>query len=77
MEYMNTILWDYYEKVWWEALQRQEALRGHGHNKLQTYNKIKTMFSVENYVRNIMLKKYRTAFAKFRCGGSPNLQRNW
>ncbi len=25
MEYMNTILGDYYEKVWWEALQRQEA----------------------------------------------------
>ncbi len=34
MEYINTILGDYYENVWWEVLQRQEALRGHGHNKL-------------------------------------------
>ncbi len=29
------------------------------------------MFSVEHYVRNSMLKKYRSAFAKFRCGVAP------
>ncbi len=25
MEYMNTILGDYYEQFWWKALQRQEV----------------------------------------------------
>ncbi len=29
------------------------------------------MFSVEHYVRNIMSKKYRSAFAKFRSGVAP------
>ncbi len=29
------------------------------------------MFSVEHYVRNIMSKKYRSAFEKFRCGVAP------
>ncbi len=68
MEYMNTILGDYYEQFWWEALQRQEALGGHGRNKLWTYKKIKTMFSVEHYVRNIMSKKYRSAFTNSDAG---------
>ncbi len=48
MEYINTILGDYYEQFRWEALQRQEALRGHGCNKLRTYKQFKTMFSVEH-----------------------------
>ncbi len=29
------------------------------------------MFSVEHYVRNIMSKKYRSTFPKFRCGVAP------
>ncbi len=71
MEYMNPLLEDYYEQVWWEDPQRQEALRGRGHNTLWTYKKKKNTFSVEHYLRNIMSKKYRSAFAKFRCGVAP------
>ncbi len=45
--------------------------RKHGHNKFRIYKKNKTMLSVEHYVRNIMSKKYRSAFAKFRRGVAP------
>ena len=46
------------------------AMRGinAGGNKLRTYRKFKHSYSTEPYVNVITSKKYRSAYAKFRCG---------
>ena len=71
IEYMSDVLGEFYEQKWWAALHREEAIRGQGRNKLRTYRKFKDNFIVEPYVKNTMPKKYRSAFAKFRCGVAP------
>ena len=54
-----------YDKCWQEKLQAEFAVRGetHGGNKLRTY--------IYTYVRIIAQKKFRSAYAKFRCGVAP------
>ena len=42
-----------------------------GGNKLRTYRKFKHSYSTEPYVKIITSKKYRSAYAKFRCGVAP------
>ena len=42
-----------------------------GGNKLRTYRKFKSSFSTEVYVSIAHQKKYRSAYAKFRCGVAP------
>ena len=46
------------------------AVRGReeGGNKLRTYSKFKKEYATEQYVSVINQKKYRSAYAKFRCG---------
>ena len=62
-----------YELEWQEKLNSDVAMRGinAGGNKLRTYRKFKHSYSTEPYVKIITSKKYRSAYAKFRCGVAP------
>ena len=59
----------FYEKCWQEKLQDEFAVRGeaHGGNKLRTYRTFKNTYITEPYVHIITQKKFRSAYAKFRC----------
>ena len=60
----------YFENCWREKLDAEFARVGHdaGGNKLRTYRRFKESYTTEQYVRIIIQKKYRSAYAKFRCG---------
>ena len=62
-----------YELEWQEKLNSDVAMRGinAGGNKLRTYRKFKHSYSTEPYVKIITSKKYRSAYANFRCGVAP------
>ena len=62
---------------WSEAVKKVGARSGNGNKKLRTYCKFKNMFQTEFYVENIMTRSHRSALAKFRCGVSPHLFKNW
>ena len=53
-----------------EKLNTEFAARGQdaGGNKLRTYWKFKKTYDTEQYVKVITQKRYRSAYAKFRCG---------
>ncbi len=61
------------ECQWSEKLNSDTAVRGeaHGGNKLRTYRRFKNTYSKEDYVQVITHKRYRSAYAKFRCGVAP------
>ena len=42
-----------------------------GGNKLRTYRTFKENYGEEQYIRIITPKKYRSTYAKFRCGVAP------
>ena len=42
-----------------------------GGNKLKTYRTFKNEFITKTYLGIIVHKKYRSAYAKFRCGVAP------
>ena len=46
-------------------------MRGNGRNKLRTYSLFKNTYTEENYVKLIMQRTHRSAFAKFRMGVAP------
>ncbi len=71
LDYMNSVLGEYHEQKWWQDMNRQNALRGQGRNKLRTYQKFKKKYEVESYLTKTMQFKYRCSFAKFRCGVAP------
>ena len=73
MAAVNDDLKVYYELQWKEKLNSDVAVRGaeFGGNKLRTYKKFKSSFSTEVYVSIPHQKKYRSAYAKFRCGVAP------
>ena len=56
-----------------ERLNTEFAVRGQdaGGNKLRTYRKFKENYDTEQYVEVITQKRYRSAYAKFRCGVAP------
>ena len=58
---------------WTEKLNAPVAVRGEmfGGNKLRTYRTFKNEFITEPYLSIIVHKKYRSAYAKFRCGVAP------
>ena len=58
----------FFEKCWQEKLQAELAVRD---NKLRTYRTFKNTYITEPYVHNITQKKFRSAYAKFRCGVAP------
>ncbi len=57
----------YYEQ-WHEKLQRQQAIRGSGQNKLMTYRQFKFSPQAAQYLKIVMPKKCRSAIAKMRTG---------
>ena len=63
----------FYKKCWQEHLQAEFAVRGeaHGGNKLRPYRTLKKTYITEPYVHIITQKKYRSVYAKFRCGVAP------
>ena len=67
---VNTVLFDYYEAMWWAGLNRESAVRGGGRNKLRTYRKFKAEYK-DFIVTEKIQYKYRSAFSKFKCGVAP------
>ena len=63
----------YFERIWREKLNTEVAVSGQdaGGNKLRTYRKFKENYDTEQYVKVITQKRYRSAYAKFRCGVAP------
>ena len=55
---------------WTEKINAPVAIRGEMFcgNKLRTYRTFKNEFITEPYLSIIVHKKYRSAYAKFRCG---------
>ena len=70
---INCALKELYDGKWHEKLVSDHAVRGReeGGNKLRTYRKFKKEYATEQYVSVINQKKYRSAYAKFRCGVAP------
>ena len=62
-----------YEKQWKDILYADHARRGQeeGGNKLRTYRRVKHNYATEPYVKIIIQRKYRSAYARFRCGVAP------
>ena len=73
LKYLVVILSTHYESQWKETLQAEFAVRGeqHGRNKLRTYRMFKDSYMTEPYVSITVPEKYRSAYAKFRCGVAP------
>ncbi len=67
---MNKTLFDYFERKWLLIVNRPEATRGPGRNKLRTYRMFKQCIKPEPYLF-IYNKKHRSAMAKFRAGVAP------
>ena len=57
-----------YEEQWNNLLNADFARRGQeeGGNKLRTYRRVKQNNATEQYVKILIQKKYRSAYAKFR-----------
>ena len=62
-----------FERQWKEKLNAEVSNRGeaYGGNKLRTYRTFKQSYSTEQYVCIVTQKRYRSAYAKFRCGVAP------
>ena len=56
---------------WKTVLNRTNAIRGNGHNKLRTYRLFKSDYEAESYCTIVLPFSHRSAFAKFRCGVAP------
>ena len=55
---------------WKNNLEREEAIRGNGKNKLGTYWIFKSNYFTENYL-HIKSPRLCSAMANFRCGIAP------
>ena len=55
-------------QIWINDVTRPDARQGNGRSKLRTYKLLKTTYAEENYVKIIMQRNHRSAFAKFRMG---------
>ncbi len=65
---MREALSAYVLSIWNHKLQRVEAQRGQGRNKLRTYRLFKNDLQTEPYLKMIYYRSHRSALAKFRCG---------
>ena len=67
-------LLDNFVETWYDDLNRIDAKKGPGLNKLRTYRLFKSTYNTECYLtnRSISLSE-RRAFAKFRCSATPLL----
>ena len=68
---INTHLKTQFNVDWKSDLERENARRGNGRNKLRTYRQFKSEYYKENYVGIIMPKSHRSSYAKFRMGVAP------
>ena len=57
-----------FTEQWLASVNRINATRGEGRNKLRIYAEFKTEYVVEPNLLNPMPKTHRSAIAKFRCG---------
>ena len=71
MSKVDNLLDSYYKEIWSMEVNRINAKRGRGKNKLRTYKLFKQEFKVENYVSTSMPRSHRSALAKFRAGVAP------
>ena len=58
-------------QIWLNDLTGPDARQGNGWNTLRTYKLFKTTYAEENYVKIIIQRNHRSAFAKFRMGVAP------
>ena len=65
------VLTEWEEARWFNDLQRVNAVRGQGRNKLRTYRLFKNDFATESYVQMNMSIAQRRAIAQFRTGVAP------
>ena len=59
------------KRSWSEDINKIEGKRNKGLNKLRTYRTFKSIFETEEYVKVIMPRSHRSAYAQFRCGVAP------
>ncbi len=59
------------DRVWHTDVNRVQAKRGAGLNKLRTYRTFKDSYQTENYVKAVLPRSHRAALASFRCGTAP------
>jgi len=67
---LETVLSEHYEVKWHAIVNRPEAARGPGRNKLRTYKIFKESIKTEHYLF-MYNKRHRSAMAKFRAGVAP------
>ena len=69
---INCALKELYDGKWHGKLVSDHAVKGReeGGNKLRKYRKFEKEYATEQYV-SLNQKKYRLAYAKFRCGVTP------
>ncbi len=61
----------HFVEMWHLDLERDNAKYGAGKNKLRTYRLFKSAYKSEPYVRKVLNRKHRSAFARLRCGVAP------
>ena len=62
----------FHETRWQEKLHADFVKELYGGNRQRTYETFKNTYIIEPYVHIITQKKFVSAYAKFRCGVSPN-----
>ena len=60
-----------FESEWIREVERVEARRGNGLNKLRTYAKFKSVFGLEPYLMHVRHEGKRLLLFKFRAGIAP------
>ena len=68
---VNSALTTLYNQKWQEQVNRPDARRQNGGNKLRTYKNFKDEFHTEDYVIKVKNRRARASLAKFRCGTAP------
>jgi hypothetical protein len=69
--YVSEKVFDMQTKKWINELERDNARRGEGGNKLRTYRTFKSSYTTEPYVQLLFPPRHRRAMAQFRAGVAP------
>ena len=56
---------------WLNSINKDNAVRGNGRNKLRTYKMLKFIYETEIYVKKCLPRQHRSALTKFRGGVAP------
>lgn len=59
------------DSTWLSEVNRVQARRGPGLNKLRSYNRFKSQYCSEAYVTVVMSRSHKSVLASFRCGTAP------